>query len=393
VNLKEISMSHPKQFAALLLLPALLWANSAQADDAPAKAQALIDKGLDYLKSQQKKDYSWQGESDQPAVTAIVLKAFLGDKKYDAEQPFLEKSFDKLLSYQQPNGGIYKDMLANYNTAIAVSALAESKEAEYKPQMDKAVAFIKRLQWNNNPEDISERKAVDESNAGFGGWGYGKRERPDMSNLQIAMDALRDAGLKPEDPAFQNAIKFVTRSQNLSETNDQTWSANDGGFIYTPAGGGDSPAGALSGPDGKNGFRSYGSMTYAGLKSLIYAGLTKDDQRVKAAFDWISKNWTLDENPGLKFSDPAAAGFGLYYYYHTLSRCLHAYSQPTITDPQGTQHDWRVELIDKLATLQKPDGSWAGEKKWMEDNPVLVTAYCVIALEEVQRDLAEHPAK
>ena len=95
----------------------------------------------------------------------------------------------------------------------------------------------------------------------------------------------------------------------------------------------------------------------------------------------------------MKFSDPAAAGYGLYYYFHTLARCLHAYDQPTITDSKGQSHDWRVELIDKLASLQKSDGSWVGDKKWMEDNPVLVTAYCVIALENAQQDLATHPAK
>ena len=57
------------------------------------------------------------------------------------------------------------------------------------------------------------------------------------------------------------------------------------------------------------------------------------------------------------------------------------------------KHDWRVELIEKLTSLQKPDGSWAGEKKWMEDNPVMVTAYCVIAIQEAQKDLQEHPLK
>ena len=66
-------------------------------------------------------------------------------------------------------------------------------------------------------------------------------------------------------------------------------------------------------------------MTYAGLKSMIYAGLTKDDPRVKAAMEWIGKNWTLDENPGMQYadpSDPASAQSGLYYYYHTLARAL-----------------------------------------------------------------------
>ena len=107
--------------------------------------------------------------------------------------------------------------------------------------------------------------------------------------------------------------------QNHSETNDQPWAGNDGGFIYSPSDGGASPAGEYTGADGKKFLRSYGSMTYAGLKSLIYAGLTKDDSRVKAAWEWISKNWTLDENPGFRLSDPATAASGMFYYYHTLS--------------------------------------------------------------------------
>jgi len=49
--------------------------------------------------------------------------------------------------------------------------------------------------------------------------------------------------------------------------------------------------------------------------------------------------------------------------------------------------------IDKLATLQKSDGSWVGEKRWMEDNPVLVTAYTVLALQEAAKDLSEFPPK
>src|SRR5215470_17144596 len=104
------------------------------------------------------------------------------------------------------------------------------------------------LQWNNNPADLNERKVVTESDPNFCGWGYGKKERPDGSNLQMALDALHDAGVEPSDPAFQNAIKFVTRMQNLSETNDQAWASNDGGFIYTPAQGGESFAGEYSGP-------------------------------------------------------------------------------------------------------------------------------------------------
>jgi squalene-hopene/tetraprenyl-beta-curcumene cyclase len=134
-------------------------------------------------------------------------------------------------------------------------------------------------------------------------------------------------------------------------------------------------------------------MTYAMLKSYMYAGLKKDDPRVKAAWDWITKNWTLDENPGMRLAGPANAENGLFYYYHTLARALNAYDEPVVPDAKGGKHDWRVELIEKLAALQKPEGGWAGEKKWMEEKPILATAFAVLALQEVVQDLKEHPVK
>src|SRR5205085_9184644 len=144
----------------------------------------------------------------------------------------------------------YKDMLANYNTAIAISALSAAKDWRYQPSILKAVDFLKRLQWTDIPDaSAPERKAVDANDPRFGGWGYGRKERPDGSNLQLALDALHDSGLKCDDPAFQNAVKFINRLQNFSKTNDQTWAGNDGGFVYTPAGDGESFAGEYTGPD------------------------------------------------------------------------------------------------------------------------------------------------
>lgn len=377
----------------LLVLAFAVLPVMADADPAAEKAAVTIDKGLMYLKTQQKPDNSWERAGDPPAVSALVLKAFMQNSKYDADQPFLEKGFTKLLSYQKEDGGIYRDLLANYNTAIAISALAVSKEAEYQPQMQKAVAFLKRLQWTDKAETVAERQQVAATDPRFGGFGYGKRERPDGSNLQIAMDALHDACVLPSDPAYAAAVTFASRLQNNKGTNDQAWAGIDGGFIYTDADGGNSPAGEYTTADGKPMFRSYGSMTYAGLKTMVYAGLSKDDPRVKAAMGWIQNNWTWDENPGIKLGDGNVSESGLFYYYHTASRTLHAYGQSVVTDAAGKQHDWRHELIDKLASIQKPDGSWVGQSKWMENNPTLATAFAVLSLEEAQQDLAEHAGK
>ena len=128
-------------------------------------------------------------------------------------------------------------------------------------------------------------------------------------------------------------------------------------------------------------------MTYGAPKSMIYAGLTKDDPRVKAAWGWIGRNWTVNENPGMAAADPKQAPDGLFYYYATMGKALSANGDAEITDAQGRGHDWRVELIAELKKRQKPDGSFVGTQKWMENNPLLVTAFAVLALRDAVADL------
>jgi squalene-hopene/tetraprenyl-beta-curcumene cyclase len=370
-------------------------ANASAAQDPAAHVQGMIDRGLAFLKLQQKADGGWQVGTEPPAITAIAIKAFVQGRQVKGDEPFLQKGFTKLLSFQKEDGSISDDNLATYNTAIALSALGESQQEGYKKAMEKALGYLREIQWTDKVEGVPANMKVPESDPNYGGFGYGKKgKRADLSNMQMALDALHDAGLKPDDPAFQAALKFATRAQNNSETNDQKWAADDGGFIYATGDGGSSKAGEYTAPDGRKMFRSYGSMTYAGLKSMIYAGLSHEDPRVKAAWKWISNNWTLDENPGIRYGDPSnpkGGDDGLFYYYHTLARALHAYGEPIITDSKGVKHDWRIELTEKLASQQDADGHWTGLQKWMENKPTLSTAFAVLSLEEVQQDLKDHP--
>jgi len=383
-------------FAVFLALAAAIVGKpvTALADGVPAdKAKASIDKGLAFLKSKQNKDHSW-GEGDiSPALTGLALRAFVS-AGYDPDTEFLDKGFDALVDFQKSSGGIYTQSLAVYNTAIAVSALASApNEQELKEPLKKALDYLKSLQWSDTITGLPNNEQVKPGDIRIGGWGYGGGKpghagRPDGSNLNIAMDALHDAGLKPDDPAYKRAVEFLNHLQNNSETNkgvDGWVPSDDGGFIYSPVNNGMSPAGEYTDASGHRLVRSYGSM--------IYAGLSKDDPRVKAAWSWITHNWTVDRNPGMGEEDPKHAQDGLYYYYHTMARALRAYGEPVITDAQGNKHDWRVELIDKIVSMQQPDGQWTGENKWMENHPEIVTAYTVLALEEALDDLKDHPAK
>ena len=53
----------------------------------------------------------------------------------------------------------------------------------------------------------------------------------------------------------------------------------------------------------------------------------------------------------------------------------------TLEDAAGQQHDWRRELTEKLASLQKSNGSWVNKApRWYEGDPNLATAYAMLAL-------------
>jgi squalene-hopene/tetraprenyl-beta-curcumene cyclase len=206
-----------------------------------------------------------------------------------------------------------------------------------------------------------------------GGAGYGSKSRPDLSNTQFLIEALRAAGASADDPAIQRALAFVSRTQNLPGPHNPLPVAAknpDGGFYYTPYRDGESQAGST--PEG--GLRSYASMTYAGLKSFIFAGLDRDDPRIKAAVDWLRKHYSFAENPGM-------GAAGIFYYFHTAAKALDALGDDTFTDAAGRDHDWRTELADAIIARQRPDGSWVNANdRWLEGEPALVTSYALLAL-------------
>jgi squalene-hopene/tetraprenyl-beta-curcumene cyclase len=116
-------------------------------------------------------------------------------------------------------------------------------------------------------------------------------------------------------------------------------------------------------------------MTYGGLKSFLYAGVSKKDPRVKAAIGWIKRHYTLGNNPGMGKN-------GMYYYYHTFGKAMDALGDDLFEDAKGTKHDWRKELFEALKKQQKGDGSWSGAQRdpFGEGNPELSTAFAVLTL-------------
>ncbi|HVT26381.1 MAG TPA: prenyltransferase/squalene oxidase repeat-containing protein [Lacipirellulaceae bacterium] len=366
------------------LVASVATSSSTAADSTLAKVDTgklndAVNRAADYFKQAQAKDGSFSASSGT-GVTSLVGTALLRSGR-TPEDPVVAKILKYLESNVHADGGIYQhgSNHKNYETCVAVVCFHEAnRDHRYDKLLANAEKVLKKEQWD-------ETEGKDPSDLYYGGAGYGKaNSRPDLSNTSFLVDALHSVGVGKDDPAMQKALIFVSRCQNLeSADNTSPFAAkvNDGGFYYTVAAGGSSPAGKTA--DG--GLRSYGSMTYSGLKSMIYAGVTKDDPRVKAAVGWIEKHYTLDDNPGMGMQ-------GLYYYYHTFAKALAAIGNPELVDSKGKSHDWRDDLADKLIADQKPDGSWVNRApRWLEGDPNLVTAYALICLSYCREPQAKSP--
>lgn len=361
-------MMHRRHVLALPALGAFAGAAFAQTGEKidralRQRAVRAIAGGLHYLRGQQAPDGSLLGNV---GVTALALRAFLeSPEKYnEADGPFITRQVEYLVSKARPDGAIAASLQGTaYNTAVAIVALAATRNPKYQPLIEAGRQFLIKHQ-------VDEDEGYKPDHAYYGGIGYGGGERPDLSNLYMSIEGLKASATDPKDPVWQKALTFISRTQNRSESNDQKWAGNDGGFIYRPG---------FNMAEYENELGSYGGMTAAGLLSLLFAGADKNDPRVQAAYKWMTANFTLDVNPGTNKKH------GLYYFYNAFAKVMAAYGEDTFVDGKGQRRNWRNELAQKLIGLQRPDGSWANSESgaWWEDRPQLVTAWSVIALEHV----------
>jgi len=345
------------------------------------QGEAAVEKGLAWLKAKQKDD-GFFGFKQAPALTGLAVTAFSFSDARDSEAA--KKAVDWMLTMVQPDGGIYMPQgmfrfgagRSNYNTAICLTALHQSGRDDVQKVILGGRKFLAAAQQ-------------DGEHTFRGGFGYesgGKKPYADLSSTLLVMEAMtltrgvedvREGERVEMDR--EAAAAYISSLQHRKESNDAGWvmedEANRGGFAYHVP---NKSADKLSRREVRR-LATYGSMTYAGILSLLYADVDRGDPRVRSALDWASKHWTLEENPG-------KGDAGYFYFVNILSKCLNTLGQEDLLDEKGEPIAWREELVKRLVSLQRTEGETMGywendDNTYWEGNPILVTPYALIALQ------------
>lgn len=325
--------------------------------------QSPLARATEYLWKQQESDGGWPSHTygllrSGQSLTPFVLEALLQvpDQpidKVDRAIEFIRKNTtpDGALGMMDPTLPDYP----NYGTALAVSALCRARRPGWQQQIAPMVAYLRRMQFS---EETGWRPA----DPPYGAWGMGGIEHPppnpghvDLSMTRYAIEALRDAGVAPEDPVFQRAAIFLQRCQNP-----------DGGYFFSTTETETNKAGQAG-----NRFRSYGTTTADGILCLLAIGRPIEDPRVRAAQAWLTTHHRDMAVPGFIGDAYQRWPKGLAFYYAASST----------TAFRGLQVPVSPAVADSLKRTQRPDGSWSNPENLVkEDDPLIATGFAIRAL-------------
>ena len=284
----------------------------------PKQYEATVNKAIDFLRVKgQAADGSFSKQVGigvtALAVTGLLRHGRSPDDPTRRQRPQVPRKRPAHRRHPPPNG-----RLKTYETCVAVVCLEEANRGgTYDEILKKADKFLKEI-----PFDAAE--------------GHDPAASISAEPATAAKDGLtsptRLTSSTPSKPpatarmteAIKNALVFVNRCQNLESAHNTrrspTRSTTAASTTPLPGRGDDA--------DKDGGLRSYGAMSYSGLKSMIFAGVKEDDPRVKAVVKWIGKNYDLKTHPGQGNS-------GLFYYYHTFAKALDTFGHDTIEDDKG----------------------------------------------------------
>jgi len=317
-----------------------------------------------------------------PDIVAVVMAAQLTACTGYVDSARVAEGLKRLERILNDDASRMADDRQTFVLSFGLMAIVGAKDfGRYDRLIERTRDRLKAVQW-----DATGGNA--ESKSFLGGAGYKSLAPPDLYHTSLAIESLRRAGVPASDPFMQRAIRFVSSCQCLENEGSPAASfgaTERGGFSIAPP----APNGSKGKREADDSLPPCGSLTCAGLKSLIYCGVPKEDRRVVAALDWVRRNYTLAANPGMSIPR-----FRLYDYYLSLSGAMTVFHEDSIVDAKNVRHNWRRELEQVLEAEQQPDGSWlnpAEADTLAEAHPLVTTSLAVMTLRRITGN-AKRPA-
>jgi hypothetical protein len=270
-----------------------------------------------------------------------------------------------------------------HSTAFAIRCLVLAGNKQDLMLIDRMCDWLAHHQFN-------KATGFDAKHAAYGGFGFGGTgvtpDRPgimDIMHTRNALQALREAGRANDDVcnAAQLFLRLVQRHPDEKRAQPpvpgevEGPADFDGGFYFSPVVLGMNKGLFEKAREGRGAyFRSYATATCDGLLALLAAGVPLGDERAQAALKWLRERPALDSPAGIPLDSPTPWQRALVHYHLAVrAEALAAAKEPG---------DWRRNIRDALTPEQRADGSFANEESPLmkEDDPILCTAFCVIAL-------------
>ncbi|MCA9126491.1 MAG: DUF4159 domain-containing protein [Planctomycetales bacterium] len=336
---------------ALLLLVATIvacprgWAQQSDSE----KVDNAIKQAVRYLLTNQQPDGGWPEIGTYPLGVSCLVTLSLLNSGLPPESPVMMRALQRIES---------RDLEKTYTVALQTMALCAANPNRYASRIQRNAQWLLEAQRRT------------------GGWSYGKAEggeNGDPSNAQFALLALHEAQRSgvvqlPENQwraCFQAAKRYWQQLQN-----------GDGSFPYNA------------------GEKGRGSMTCAGIASLIIVGTQLDSleatvaddvrccgaseseqDRIDQALEWLGRNFSSKTNPGHSRDH--------LYYLYAVERTGRLTGQRFIGP-----YDWYREGASELILLQDPVTGQVGARATSTGgNTFSETAFALLFLSKGKRQI------
>jgi hypothetical protein len=345
-----------KRFACILALACLLSplaCSSAKADIDAITVQRSIDRGVEYLRKSQSKRGGWDEYGGQSCGLSALCTLAWVNAGVSRQDPDLMRAMVYLRTIQPGE---------TYSVALQTLVFCAVGDLEDLPRIRRNVAWF-----------VEQQKKADTRYPGA--WDYGARlGLGDPSNAQfavLALGAAAERGIEVPQNVFASAAEYWRRIQ-LSR----------GGWSY-------------GGP------RASGSMTCAGIASLIICGSSLhdladadaakldccgdrgSDEAIDRGLEYLSEIFTIQANPGSEM-------MSYYYYLYAVERVGRLSGRRLIGN-----RDWYREGAERLVSLQDSlQGFWQGGM--IEANRDVATSFALLFLSKGKRQVVvgrlDHPS-